>query len=437
MMISKLLAFIAIFFISHIVFINAYAQTTGSGSPFERTFADVKFLDAYFGTKDEKIEVDQGDKNVPFTVVLANIGSQDISGIRGELSFPSGFAPADGKGSLILADNDSNALAGEVFTLTFFVNVDENIEIRQYPGTVKVEYSRIRESGQRDAFFDFKFKVTGESVLNLKAVDPVLTSIKNNPVVIEVSNLGTAPISNVDIVLDNTLTTISSTAQSITNLENVVFDQSHWDIGNIEPKSTKHFAFNVYVPDKLKDESLHAPLKITYFNAHGDRKTVTRTVDFYINGLIDASIYNVDVIDLSGKQTVIGEVLNEGNVNGLFAFVTLEPLGNSNIKKSTQYIDELEPDSPVPFNIPIEFEGEPKAGAHDVRLTVRYKDSLRNENTITYDTTISLKDTSLDKKSVLPDVTQFIILAVAAGGGAAAFAIKKRKKSKKAVNQTS
>ncbi|MEX1996233.1 MAG: hypothetical protein WD884_02505, partial [Nitrosopumilaceae archaeon] len=282
-----------------------------------------------------------------------------------------------------------------------------------------------------------KFKVTGESVLNLKAVDPVLTSIKNNPVVIEVSNLGTAPISNVDIILQNTQTSVSATTQSVTNLENVVFDQSHWDIGTIEPKSSKHFAFNVYVPEKLKDESLHAPLEIIYYNAHGDRKTVTRTVDFYINGLIDASIYNVDVIDLSGKQTVIGEILNEGNVNGLFAFVTLEPLGNSNIKKSTQYIDELEPDSPVPFNIPIEFEGEPKAGAHDVRLTVRYKDSLRNENTITYDTTIALKDTSQDKKPVLSDFVQFIILAVAAGVGVIVFTIKKRKSSKKAVQQTS
>ncbi|MGQ0638610.1 MAG: hypothetical protein ACT4N1_04580, partial [Nitrososphaerota archaeon] len=149
------------------------------------------------------------------------------------------------------------------------------------------------------------------------------------------------------------------------------------------------------------------------------------------------SIYGVDVIDLSGKQTVIGEILNEGNVNGLFAFVTLEPLGNSNIKKSTQYIDELEPDSPVPFNIPIEFEGEPKVGAHDVRLTVRYKDSLRNENTITYDTTIFLKDTSQDKKSVLSDFLQFIILAAVAGIGGAVFTIKKRKSTKKTVQQTS
>lgn len=427
MMTSKLFVLIAALFLLPLI-IDAHAQTSTSGSPFERTFADVKFLDAYFGTKNEKIEVDQGDKNVPFTIVMANVGSQDISGIRGQLSLPFGFTPADGKGSLILADNDNNALAGEVFTLTFFVNIDENTEIKQYPGTVKLEYSRLREAGQRDAYFDFKFKVTGESTLNLKAVEPVLTSIKNNPVVVEVSNLGTAPISNVDIVLQNTQTSVSSTAQSITNLENVVFDQTHWDIGTIEPKSNKHFSFNVYVPEKLKDESLHAPVEITYFNAHGDRKTVSRTVDFYINGLIDASIYGVNVIDLSGKQTVIGEILNEGNVDGLFAFVSIEPLGSSHIKKSTQYIDELEPDSPVPFNIPIEFDDEPTLGQNDVRISVRYKDSLRNENIITHDTTIFLKDSSLDKKSGLPDFSQFIILGIAAIIGGVVFTVKKRRK---------
>lgn len=427
MMIQKLFALVIVLFIVQLI-IDAHAQTSGSDSPYERTFVDIKFLDAYFGTAEEKIEVDQGYKNVPFTVVMANVGTEDISGIRGQLSLPYGFTPADGKGSLILADNDDNAPAGEAFVLTFFVNIDENTLIQQYPATVKVEYTRIREAGQRDGYFDFKFKVTGESILNLKAVDPILTSIKNNPVIVEVSNLGTAPISNVDIVLDNTQSTISSTAQSITNLENVVFDQTHWDIGTIEPKSSRHFSFNVYVPEKLKDESLHAPMVITYFNAHGDRQTNTRTVDFYINGLIDASIYGINIIDLSGKQTVIGEVLNEGNVDGLFAFVTLEPLGSSHIKKSTQYIDELEPDSPVPFNIPIEFDGEPTLGQNDIRISVRYKDSLRNENVITYDTTIFLKDNSQDKKSGLLDFSQFIILGIVAVIGGVAFVVKKNRK---------
>lgn len=66
----------------------------------------------------------------------------------------------------------------------------------------------------------------------------------------------------------------------------------------------------------------------------------------------------------------------------------MEPQGNSNIKPQTQYLDELEPDSPVPFNIPVEFDGEPRVGEHDIRIIVKYKDSVRNEHVVTYDTTI-------------------------------------------------
>jgi len=432
---KKLLVLSIVLLFSPLFAIDSYAQFAKSDSPFEREFSDIKFLDAYFGTTTEKIEVEPGDQNIPLTVVMANIGTQDITGIRGQLSLPSGFTPSDGKDALIVADEDDNSLAGDVFSLTFFVNLNKNLDVGQYPGTIKVDYSRLRESGQRNIFFNFNFKLTGESTLNIKAVDPFLTSIKNNPVMVEISNLGTAPLSNVDIVLQNTQTTIATTREPITNLENVVFDQNNWDIGNIEPKSSKHFSFNVYVPENLRDEPLHAPVEITYSNAHGDKKTITRTVDFYINGLVDASIYNVDVIDLSKKQTVIGEILNEGNVDGLFAFVTLEPLENSNIKKSTQYIDKLEPDSPVPFNIPIEFDGEPRSGEHDIRITVRYKDALRNENTITYDTTIFYKDTSKDEKSSLPEFVPFIILGIVVTVGV--FVYAKIKKNKKTATQAS
>ena len=432
---TKLLVLLGIFFIGQL-FVAAYAQTSTSNSPFARQFGEIKFLNAYFGNYKEKMEVEPGDMNVPFTIVMSAVGSQDITGIRAELSLPTGFSSSNIKGGLIIADSGSVAPAGQIFSLTFHVNLDKNIKIGQYPGMVKIDFSRLRESGIRDSFFNFDFLVTGKSILNIKSADPFLTSIKNNPVVVQVLNDGTAPLSNVNIVLQKVQEDVSTTTQSVTNLENAVFDQNAWNIGNVEPKSTKSFTFNIYVPEKLKDETLHAPMEITYHNAHGEAKTVLRTIDFYVNGLIDASIYNVEVITLSKKQTVIGEVLNEGNVDGLFAFVTLEPLGNSNIKKSTQYIDKLEPDSPVPFNFPIEFDGESRDGEHDIRITVRYKDSLRNENTISYDTTILYKDTSKEETSNLPEFIPFIILGVLAGIGVLVYT-RIKKKNKKTVNQTS
>ncbi len=411
-----------------LIFDNSYAQITSGGfgqSPFERDFGDVKFLDAYFGTIDEKIEIEAGDGNVPFTVVFANVGTQDITGIRGQLSLPMGFSASDGPGSIIRADSDSNSLAGENFHITFFVNIDQNVKIQQYPGTVKVDYSRLRESGVRTAFADFDFKVTGDSVINVKAQNPFLTSLTTNNVVIEIANDGTAPISGVDIVATNTSTELASTSSSTTNVENVVILESSWDIGNINPKSVRYLTATVYVPESLKGDTLRIPLSISYYNAHGDLDTISKIVDFYIKGLIDLKIFNVDVIELSGTQMVIGEIINEGNEDGLFGFVSIEPKGDSNIKPSTQFIDEIEVDAPVPFNVPIEFEDEPRYGEHEITITVRYKDSTRDEIFLTQDQIITIVKPLDDDDTTDPTM---IIIPIILIVGAAIYIIRRRKK---------
>ena len=390
----------------------------------------VKFLDAYFGTEGSKIEVAPGDKNVPFTVVMSNVGTQDITGIKGKLSLPAAFQSPSGRGVDIMADNDQKAKAGDTFALTFFIDVSDKASIKDYAGNVDLSFSRLRESGERNENFRFTYKLTGDSIVNLKPISGALTSIVNNLVIIQVSNEGSAPLNNVDIVLQNDLTSVSSQSKSITNLENVIFDQTHWDVGTINPQSAVSFSFSAFIPESLKNEPLHLPMAITYYNAHGEKQSVTRVADFYINGLIDPSIYGVKVIELSGKQTVIGEILNEGNSDGLFGFVTLKPRGESNIKESTQYIDEIEPDSPVPFNIPIEFDGEERSGKHDITIEVSYKDSMRQEQIIPYETTIDVSSMSiLDSDNGDIPVTEIIIIIVVIG--IIGF-LYKRMKSKKA-----
>jgi len=425
----KLLLSLSIIGLLPFIFDNSFAQITSGGfgnSPFERDFGDVKFLDAYFGTLNQKIEVDAGDNNVPFTVVFANVGTQDITGIRGQLSLPLSFSASDGPGRVIYADSDSNSLTGENFHMTFFVNLDDNVKIQQYPGTVKVDYSRLRESGVRTAFADFNFKVTGDSVINVRALDPFLTSLKSNDVIIEIANDGTAPISGVDIIASNTQTERASTSSSTTNIENVVILESSWDVGNIAPKSARYLTATVYVPGELKGDTLRIPLSISYYDAHGEQRIIAKIVDFYIKGLIDLSIFNVNVIELSGTQMIIGEIINEGNDDGLFGFVTIDPSGNSNIKSNTQYIDEIEIDAPVPFNLPIEFDGEPRYGEHDITITVRYKDSIRDEIFLTHDATIFVKEPSNNDEGN-PDLTMIIIPIILAIG-AGIYIIRRRKK---------
>ena len=425
----KFILLVFSFILAPLIFEDSFAQITSGGfgnSPFERDFGDVKLLDAYFGTLDDKIEIEAGDSNVPFTVVFANVGTQDITGIKGQLSLPLGFSASDGPGSIIRADSNSNSDAGDNFHLTFFVNLDKNVNIQQYPGTVKVDYSRLRESGIRTSFEDFNFKVTGDSVINVRALEPFLTSLKSNDIVIEVANDGTAPISSVDIIATNTSTELASSSSSTTNVENVVILKSSWDIGNIDSKSSKHLTATVYVPEGLKGDTLRIPLLISYYNSHGDKHEISKIVDFYIKGLIDLRVFNVDVIELSGTQMIIGEIINEGNEDGLFGFVTIDSGKNSNIKSNTQFIDEIETDAPVPFNIPIEFDGEPRYGEHDITIIVRYKDVVRDEIFFTYDTTVFVKEVSSDEESSDSTLAIIPILIVV---GVGIYVIRRRKKA--------
>ena len=46
-----------------------------------KAIISIKFLDAYFGTSSGKIEVGPGDKNVPFTISMANVGTQDLTAV--------------------------------------------------------------------------------------------------------------------------------------------------------------------------------------------------------------------------------------------------------------------------------------------------------------------------------------------------------------------
>ena len=133
-------------------------------------------------------------------------------------------------------------------------------------------------------------------------------------------------------------------------------------------------------------------------------------------------------IVLSGSQMVIGEIINEGNEDALFGFVTLEGLGDSNIKKQTQFIDEIEIDAPVPFNIPLEFEGQPTYGEHNVKVTVRYKDNTRDEIFLPYETSILVEEPQDEDGS--GDNYQLAIIPAMIGIGAAAFVLRRRKKVK-------
>ena len=538
-MIYKTIVIATILLLGQII-IPSYAVSTEiltpPVSPFTHNFTDIKFLDAYFGTSSGKIEVQPGDKNVPLTIVFSSVGSEDINGIKGFLSLPAGFssAIANANTDLIEADNTGVAPSGQSFFLTFFVNVDKNTNVHSYSGTVKVTYSKLRENGIHTNFFDFDFKVTGKSVLNGKVENPFIQPASNNKITIKVSNDGTAAINNIDIALNQQ----PSNSSSSSNLQNIVIDQKHWNIGTVDVQSSDTFSFNIFVPSDLAGQTLHLPFIMTYFDGQGNQVTTSRMVDLivgaasstfivklstppflmmgvmqnltlglenlspskisdisitlapsspnlrilddprwfvkeinplertvlnipvfadqnignqainfdvniqytkdgstvlekqsfatYIRPVIDVSVYGVDIMKIGGKQNIIGNILNQGNIKGQFATVTIEPVDNSNIKKSFQYIGDVDIDAPTPFNIPIEFTGDTTYGKQTVVVTVTYKDTLLQPHTITQEDTITLTNPT-PQTNDNSQIQLIILVAVAAGIGGIVFKIRKAK----------
>jgi len=124
---------------------------------------------------------------------------------------------------------------------------------------------------------------------------------------------------------------------------------------------------------------------------------------------------------------IIGNVLNQGNIKAVFGSVTIEPLENSNIKKSNQYIGDIDIDAPVPFNVPVESNGE-LSGDQKVLVTLTYKDSLLQQHTITQVDMVSFGTAAPQTNQDFSQIQLVILLAIAAGIGGIVFKIKKSKR---------
>ena len=401
------------------------AQLPTGESPYERTYTGIKLLDAYFGTVEEKMEVEPGDFHVPFTVVLANVGNSDIVGLTGDLVMPINFGPVGSSVFMIRADAEANVKAGEHITLTFYTDVGEQTKIGKYTGTVKTEYSRLRETGQRTELFTFSFELVGRSIIDASAVKPFVSSLNYNDIVISIENAGSSSASGIVATL-RALSSIEN--EEYSESSDMIIFESSWNVGNINAGEIKNITTNVYVPGNLAGKTIKLPLDIKYFDAQGVIQNVERTVDIYVQGLVDLHIYGIDVIDISNKQTIIGQILNEGNEKALFTFVTINPREGSNIKSDTQFIDDIDTDSPVPFNMPIEFNGAPRYGSHEIKIDVRYKDGIRNETTVVHNSTILIPEPVSNNENDTTVTALFVLLVTLVITGALVV-IKKRKKS--------
>ena len=328
--------------------VSAQEKTIPGESPFQHEFVDVKLLDAYFGIAGQKIEVEPGDQNIPFTVVLSNAGSVDISGIKGTLSLPTGFSGAQSTANgLILADNTQTASSGASFGLTFYLNLDKSLGTHGYSGTIKVTYSRVRETGERSTFIDFNYKVTGKSILSMKAVNSVLQPASNNDVAIQISNLGSAPINNVEV----------SVIPSANYTSGIVVDQNHWNVGSVKAGSSNTFSFKAFIPQTIAGQLIHPQFSVKYFDGQGNQISTTKIVDFIVapstSSLVGISSPAYLYTAVMQNMTIQIENLSPSKISNVGITISPNSDGLKILKDNKWFVKEINPFDSAILNIPV------------------------------------------------------------------------------------
>ena len=417
--------------------IGAYAQERSPSREeiIESSYSGPVYLDSFWTTGSggnqtgAEVDVGPGDGSSTLAVVLINRGPSDIAGITGRLSLPENFQ-ATGKvtGAPAVATFNQIAEVGNPFTLFFDVDVLDAANVREYSARLSVDYSRIFETGTpRNAEMNVPFRVTGDPILTLSRTtgnenqsSTQIAAGKIEDYSFSVANEGTAPITNVVV-------TIESTSESLE-----ILGYSKWDILRIEEDSQVDLATKVFAANALIGNPASFDVIVEY-SSNGQPSTERFTLGTYVAGEISIKAHDIEVNYIGGTPNIVGNLLNEGNTVALFT--TVELVGAENLVARlppSQYLGDLEENSPLPFSIPLNIEDSSGAGMYSVSLQVTYKDNLRELHTLDIDSDVEFvpeqpADESGEDSSMM--TLPLGIGAVVAVGIGAAVALKRRKKT--------
>jgi hypothetical protein len=411
----------------------AYAQRIPTRDEIiEGSFSGPVFLDAYWTSGEQngtEVEVGPGDGASTLAVVLINRGPSDISGITGRLTLPDDFQ-ATGKAAGAPAADSFNQIAevGTTFTLFFDVDVLDAARVGEYTAELSVDYSRIFETGTpRNVEIDVPFRITGEAIVAVSRTSSdgnassQIAAGKIEDFMFSVANRGTTPITSVVV-------TIESPSDSLK-----ILGDTKWTIQRIEEDSQVDLATTVFAASSLIGNPASLDVTVEY-SSNGEISTEEFVLGTYVAGEISIRAYDIAVEYIGGEPNIVGSLLNEGNTLALFTTIEVTGAGNlvSDLPPS-QYIGDLEENSPLPFSIPVAV-GSAGAGTYPVSFKITYKDDLRETHTLDIDSEVQFvperpDDESAQNGGILSSGAPIGIGAAAAAGIAAAVAFRRRKKT--------
>jgi hypothetical protein len=189
-----------------------------------------------------------------------------------------------------------------------------------------------------------------------------------------ISNNSTAPASNLVMTLTSPLDTVK------------VVGNSKWTLSTLPAQGQQKFDTKVFASKDAVGNPMLFNLGLTYIY-NGNTETDTLNLGAYVTGQFKVRAYDFNVTDIGGIPNLVANLLNEGNSLAMFTTVEMvDAPSSTNSKKlvntlpPSQYLGDMDENSPLPVSIPLDIKNNNSAGMYPVWLKVTYQDDLRTEH---------------------------------------------------------
>ena len=233
---------------------------------------------------------------------------------------------------------------------------------------------------------------------NLNNTSLILVAGKMEDMTFDITNNNDFPITNVVI-------SISSQSNDLK-----IIGDSLWSLQSLSPHSKHTFSTKVYASTSLIGSPVSFIVTTQYISGE-QSKIGSFSLGGTVVGDIKVSVTDLAVNYIAGTPNLVGNLLNEGNTVALFTKVQMlnQPFfssgeagsraipsssvsnGTSSSYSPPQYLGDLQPDSPLPFSIPINVDNSTAPGIYPVSLKIAYSDDLKNSHELVINNTVTIK----------------------------------------------
>jgi hypothetical protein len=189
-------------------------------------------------------------------------------------------------------------------------------------------------------------------------------------------NVGDEPLSA--IVLDIVFITLQgSSPLSLSS------GSTSWMFDDLGPGANVVIAPSIFATLGAADSSFPISIKLSYLDSKGFPHTEVKEIGLSVRGRIILVSQDLRVIPervSAGRNvTLVGSILNRGNAEALFMEASIITSNSISLASgSSQYIGEIDPNSPVPFSLAFQVGRSAPNGALPVVMQFAYEDAYGN-----------------------------------------------------------